>query len=62
MGTNTTTLDQNGYGLCGTCRRKFYIRDLDVCAYCQKWVCNTHKKKLEGLPVCPKCYEVWKKK
>lgn len=62
MGTNTTTLDQNGYGLCGTCRKKFYIGQLDSCAYCDKWVCPAHKKKHGGLTVCPKCYLILKNK
>lgn len=62
MGTNTTTLDEHGYGLCGICRKKFFVGQLDSCAYCDKWVCPVHKKKYKGLTVCPKCLLILKGK
>ena len=62
MGTNTTTLDQNGYGLCGVCRKKFFVGQLYTCAYCDKWICSAHKKNYKGMTVCTRCYEIWKKK
>ena len=61
MGASTTQLDEHGYGLCGTCRKKFFISQLDTCDYCDKWICPTHKKKINGLPVCPSCYMFIKK-
>lgn len=56
MCASTTRLDKNGYGLCGTCREKFFISDLDCCAYCDEWVCPEHKNRIKGHTLCPSCY------
>ncbi len=41
MGTNTYTLDENGYALCVSCKRKFFIKDLEQCAMCDRWLCRS---------------------
>ena len=61
MGASTTQLDEHGYGLCCTCRKKFFVGDLYVCAYCDKFVCKTHKKNYRYVEVCPSCYMAIKK-
>ncbi len=33
---NSYQLDENGYGMCRCCRRKFSISDLQSCLYCDR--------------------------
>lgn len=55
---NTTTLNENGEGLCGVCKRKFSSSSLESCCYCGKWCCSSHRsrsKKAVGGYVCSAC-------
>ena len=40
MGLNSNHLNEDGYALCVSCRRKHFIRDMDQCPICNKWVCH----------------------
>ena len=41
MGTNSYDLNESGYALCSSCRKKFFIRDLvDKCGICDRWFCK----------------------
>ena len=55
---NTTTLNENGDGLCGVCKRKFRITSLELCSCCDKWCCSSHRsksKRITGAYVCSSC-------
>lgn len=54
----TTELDGAGDGLCGTCKRKFPINQLETCCYCDKWCCRIHRSKSRVITegwVCDIC-------
>lgn len=53
---NTTVLNEKGSGLCGICRKKFFISDLKMCSSCDKWVCREHTIRYKGLELCARCY------
>lgn len=66
MGTSSRDLDESGYALCGACRRKFSLSELeDKCEFCGKWFC--HDCARETPPghgygkICKKCYAKLKK-
>lgn len=61
MGVNSKELDQRGYALCGVCRKKYPLSELeDKCEFCGKWFC---KKCAKPVPpghgygkICRNCY------
>ncbi|MBS5317665.1 MAG: hypothetical protein KHY44_14910 [Clostridiales bacterium] len=55
---NSHVLDEKGYGMCRCCRRKFFISDLKLCVYCDRWVCKncaTKEKGFEDAYTCKVC-------
>lgn len=66
MAYNSEYLDENGYGMCISCRKKIFIHNLESCAICERFVCKdcaTYRK--QGNPfgyVCKKCLQDLKNK
>lgn len=61
MGVNSRELDESGYALCGCCRKKFFLRDLeDQCEFCGKWFCKSCSKPVPAGhgygKICKRCY------
>ena len=62
MGVNSRQLNEYGYALCGVCRKKFFIGDVqEICEFCGRWYC---KKCARPTPpphghgkICKKCYD-----
>ncbi len=41
MGTNSRNLDEHGNALCGVCRKKFNLSELEgLCEFCGRWFCH----------------------
>lgn len=55
MSLNSKQLNEQGHALCGDCRKKFFVSDLDSCAYCDKFVCKSCARKKNGFTACKKC-------
>lgn len=52
---NSYHLDEKVYGMCRCCRKKFFISELKLCVYCDRWVCKncvTMEKEVEVCKVC----------
>lgn len=61
MGINSKDLDEHGYALCGCCRKKFSLKELeDKCEFCGKWFCKSCAKPVpngHGFgKICKRCY------
>lgn len=61
MGINSRELDENGYALCGACRKKFFISELeDQCGICGKWFCRNCARTVPAGhgygTICKNCY------
>lgn len=52
---NSYNLDEKGYGMCRCCRRKFFISDLKLCVYCDRWVCKNCVTIEQEVEVCKVC-------
>lgn len=60
MGINSRDLNEDGYAMCVSCRKKKSISDLaDKCVFCDRWVCKscaTYRR--QGVPygyMCKAC-------
>lgn len=61
MGTNSYDLNESGYALCSSCRKKFFIRDLvDKCGICDRWFCKDCARPTPPShgcgEICKNCY------
>ena len=50
----------NGHQTCCVCNKEFSLGQLEMCVWCDKWVCTRHVKyKDDGMgkdiPCCPSC-------
>ena len=56
-GYNTMQLDEKGYGMCTSCRRKKFTGDLEICFSCDKFVCKDCAKYIRQYHgwVCKRC-------
>lgn len=61
MGVNSYELDEYGYALCCSCRRKYRIGDLEEqCGICNRWFCKFCAKPTPqghgSGKICKNCY------
>lgn len=55
---SSSYVNEEGYVMCNTCRRKIRFQDAKDCACCDKFVCKyCAKQRRDGLAICPKCYK-----
>lgn len=55
MSLNSRQLNEDGYAICTVCRKKFFVKDLKLCSYCDCFVCKTCATKKDASIVCKKC-------
>ncbi len=58
MGINSNHLNEEGYAMCISCRRKKFVSDLEPCQICGRFVCKSCYKVLRNSSfkyVCKKC-------
>ena len=66
MALNSRELNEEGYALCGVCRKKLSVGELvDQCNFCGKWFCPDCARETpaghgSGL-ICKRCYMRLKK-
>ena len=59
MSYNSESLNENGEGMCISCRKKFPLHQLETCEVCQRFVCKSCAVyRRQGYPygyVCKSC-------
>lgn len=66
MGTNSRNLNEHGYALCGVCRKKFFVDELEgPCEFCGRWFCRNCAREVPAGhghgKICVRCHDKLRK-